>query len=68
MNGPLRQYFPKGTNLTQHTPEKLKLVAARLNSRPRKIPNWATPAPLLITQNRTAQLRRSLESALLEWG
>ncbi len=35
-NGLLRQYFPKGTDLTEHNRERLEEVAAELNSRPRK--------------------------------
>ncbi|MBB4903847.1 IS30 family transposase [Actinophytocola algeriensis] len=42
-NGLLRQYFPKGTNLSQHSLEHLTEVAAELNSRPRKTLNWLTP-------------------------
>ncbi|WP_444916559.1 IS30 family transposase [Microbacterium natoriense] len=46
-NGLLRQYFPKGTDLTQHTPETLELVAHELNTRPRKTLHWHTPAQRL---------------------
>jgi IS30 family transposase len=35
-NGLLRQYFPKGTDLTRHAAEDLAAVASTLNSRPRK--------------------------------
>ena len=43
-NGLLRQYFPKGTDLSFHGPGILDNVAAELNARPRKRHNWRTPA------------------------
>lgn len=43
-NGLLRQYFPKGTDLTRHSPERLLAVATALNDRPRKTLGWKTPA------------------------
>src|SRR4051794_23110771 len=39
-NGLLRQYFPKGTDLSRWTNEDLQAVAAALNNRPRKVLGW----------------------------
>jgi len=43
-NGLLRQYFPKGTDLSRWDDQDLQAVAVTLNSRPRKVLGWRTPA------------------------
>jgi IS30 family transposase len=50
MNGLLRDYFPKGTDLSAHSAEDIALIAAEVNERPRKTLGWQRPADLFSTQ------------------
>jgi transposase, IS30 family len=57
-NGLLRQYLPKGTDLSGYTQRELNTIAHRLNTRPRKCLNFATPLEVY------AQLRHHSPVAL----
>jgi IS30 family transposase len=54
-NGLLRQYFPKGTDLTRWSNTDIQAVAAAINGRPRKTLGWKTPAEALDEQLRLLQ-------------
>jgi IS30 family transposase len=57
-NGLLRQYFPKGTDLSAHSAEAIAAVAATLNARPRKTLAWKTPAEAFDQLLRSANEQR----------
>jgi IS30 family transposase len=54
-NGLLRQYFPKGTDLSRWNAEEINAVAHALNTRPRKTLGWRTPAEALNEHLRSLQ-------------
>jgi IS30 family transposase len=54
-NGLLRQYFPKGTDLSRWSADEINAVAHALNSRPRKTLGWKTPAEALDEHLRSLQ-------------
>jgi IS30 family transposase len=54
-NGLLRQYFPKGTDLSRWSSADLKAVAMAINNRPRKTLGWRTPAEVFEEQLRSLQ-------------
>jgi IS30 family transposase len=57
-NGLLRQYFPKGTDISRYSERQLDAVAMTLNSRPRKTLGWKTPAEALNELLSSAQKNR----------
>lgn len=54
-NGVLRQYFPKGTDLSRWSAEDLEAVALTVNNRPRKVLDWKTPAEVFAQQLHSVQ-------------
>ena len=65
-NGLLRQYFPKGTDLSTHSAEQIAAVAVALNSRPRKALGWKTPAEALDALLLSAEKNRVAMATPLE--
>ena len=54
INGLLRDYFPKGTDLRPVAPAELARVAGEINHRPRKTLAWARPVDLLASETAAA--------------
>ena len=54
-NGLLRQYFPKGTDLSRWSAEELEAVAYALNNRPCKVLDWKTPSEVFAQQLHSLQ-------------
>lgn len=54
-NGFLRQYFPKGTDLSRWSADELTAVAYTLNNRPRKVLGWKIPAEVFAEQLQLVQ-------------
>ncbi len=54
-NGLLRQYFPKGTDLSRWSAEELEAVALAVNNQPRKVLDWRTPAEVFAEQLHSLQ-------------
>lgn len=54
-NGLLRQYFPKGTDLSRWSAPDLEAIAHTLNNRPRKALGWRTPAEVFTEQLRSVE-------------
>ena len=55
LNGLLRQYFPKGTDISRWSTTEIQAVADAINNRPRGILGWRTPAEAFADQLRSAQ-------------
>ena len=63
-NGLLRQYFPKGTDLSRWDAEGIDAVAMALNHRPRKTMNWKTPAETLQRTSNIGSISRCCDDPL----
>jgi IS30 family transposase len=57
-NGLLRDYFPKGTDLSVYSADDIALVQAELNRRPRKALRWDSPADRIATLLATTSVLR----------
>jgi len=57
INGLIRQYVPKGTDIRKVTDEQIKLYERRLNNRPRKKLNYQTPLEALTEYQRNVALK-----------
>ncbi|WP_187270810.1 IS30 family transposase [Lacisediminihabitans profunda] len=55
LNGLLRQYFPKGTDLSRWSTSEIQAIADTINNRPRGILGWRTPAEAFADQLRSSQ-------------
>ncbi|RFA06588.1 IS30 family transposase [Subtercola boreus] len=55
LNGLLRQYFPKGTDIARWSAPEIQAVADTINNRPREILGWRTPAEAFAEQLRSTQ-------------
>ena len=55
LNGLLRQYFPKGTDLSRWNATEIAAIATAMNNRPRGILGWRTPAEAFADQLRSVQ-------------
>lgn len=69
MNGLVRQFLPKGTDLSSLTPQALAYIEAMLNDRPRKILDFRTPREVyteLVQKHRLARIKPNLQGAALQ--